>query len=820
MSRFADIILPLPLDGVFTYRIPDEMDAKLKIGMRVAVPFGAKKIYTGIVHYIHVIEPTVVNVKEIIALLDDAPVVRRPQLPFWEWIAHYYMCSLGDVYAAAVPAGLKLESETLVKINPDFIADAPFNEKATHLFHALTDEKPHSIGELTKSAGFKNILPTVKWLLDKEAITLSEELKTAYKPHKETYVRLGENAQTGDELQSQFDKLTRFPKQTRILMGYLELSGYQSKESVREISQKELIAHLGLPDASSVKTLEKKGILQLYSKEISRLSNKAVATQPLATLNVYQKTACNAIKEQFKEKNVVLLHGVTSSGKTEIYAHLIEEILRLGRQSLYLVPEIALTAQLTQRLATVFGNKLGIYHSRFSDNERVEIWNNLLHNKGYDVILGVRSSIFLPFRDLGLVIVDEEHENSYKQYDPAPRYHARNAAIVLASMHGAKVVLGSATPAVETYQNAQSGKYGLAELTHRYEELPMPEIHLIDMKEAYRKKQFEGHFSDEMVEKMNEALQHREQIILFHNRRGYAPYIECKQCAYVPRCPHCDVSLTLHKRFDKLTCHYCGYTASVPTTCPDCQTPSLATKGFGTEQIEDELQALFPQAVAARLDLDSARTKRSFEKIIRDFETHKTDILIGTQMITKGFDFSEVSLVGILNAGNLLYYPDFRANERAFQLLSQVSGRAGRKNRQGLVLIQTPDTQHPVIQQVLNNDYKQMFVTQMQERHTFRYPPYVRLVNIVVKHRDPYCNNDAAADIAQRLRVLFGERVLGPNEPPVGRIQNWYIKHVLMKIETSVHIETAKKLIAETIVTVKTNKRFQSVQIYCDVDPM
>lgn len=818
-SRFADIILPLPLAGNFTYIIPDELKESVKIGMRVVVPFGTKKIYTGIVQYIHAIPPELSSVKEIIAVLDNSPILRRPQLPFWEWISHYYMAFMGDVYTAAVPAGLKLESETAISLNPDFEAQAPFTDKETRLYNALCDGKSHSINELTKATGFKTILPTVKNLMDKEAVSLSEELKTAYKPKRLPYVRLTQEAQSEVQLQHHFDSLKRAQKQLSLLMAYLELSRHLAKTGQREVSKKELLDHTNLSPAV-LDALIERNVLHIYFKEISRLSHDRAAMQPLATLNPIQQTAYRSLITQLKEKNVVLLHGITSSGKTELYAHLIDETLRLGRQVLYLVPEIALTTQLTQRLERLFGNKLGIYHSKFSDNERVEIWNNLLHDKGYEVILGVRSSIFLPFRDLGLVIVDEEHESSYKQYDPAPRYHARNAAIVLAGMHGAKVVLGSATPAIESYQNALSGKYGFVELNQRYEELELPEVITVDTKEAYRKKRMTGHFSEELIDKMNAALERKEQIILFHNRRGYAPYVECKQCAYVPRCPHCDVSLTYHKHFNQLTCHYCGYSTNVPNICPSCQTPSLETKGFGTEQVEDELQTLFPEAKAARLDLDSVRTKRGFEKIIRDFELHNIDILIGTQMVTKGLDFGDVSLVGVLNAGNLLYYPDFRAHERAYQLMAQVSGRAGRKHKRGLVVLQTPETDHPVIRQVIANDYKGMFATQMHERHAFQYPPYFRLINIVIKHRDASVNNHAANLIAQELRALLGQRVLGPDNPPVGRIQNWFIKHILLKMENSAAPDTVKEIIKSVVEKIKTDSRFKSLQVHYDVDPM
>lgn len=818
-ERFADIILPLPLANSYTYKIPEELSESVKLGMRVVVPFGSKKIYTGIVRYVHAVAPQVSSVKEIIAILDNAPILRRPQLPFWEWIANYYMAFIGDVYTAAVPAGLKLESETTITLNNDFEAESPFSEKELRIYNALSDNKPHSIKELTRITGFKTILPTVKTLMDRGAVSLSEELRAAYKPKRLTCVRLADGVTDDEQLQTVFDSLHRSKKQLNLLMVYLEQSRHLTKSGPREVSKKELLEQSGSSAAVFDALVEKK-ILHTYTKEISRLDSTQTALQPLATLNSFQQTAYRSLLSQLKEKNVVLLHGVTSSGKTEIYTHLIAETLKLGRQVLYLVPEIALTTQLTQRLERVFGNKLGVYHSKFSDNERVEIWNNLLNDKGYEIILGVRSSVFLPFRDLGLVIVDEEHESSYKQYDPAPRYHARNAAIVLANMHGAKTVLGSATPAIESYHNALAGKYGLVELAQRHEEIELPKVLTVDLKEAYRKKRITGHFTDELVEKITLALSNKEQVILFQNRRGYAPYIECKQCAYVPRCPHCDVSLTYHKHFDMLTCHYCGYTTKVPANCPSCHTPSLQTKGFGTEQIEEEIKALFPDAKAARLDLDTVRTKKGFEKIIRDFENHSIDILIGTQMVTKGLDFGDVSLVGILNAGNLLFFPDFRAHERAFQLMAQVSGRAGRKSKQGLVVLQTPETDHPVIRQVIAHDYQGMFATQMRERHDFRYPPYFRLINIIIRHKDAGVNNHAAALIADELKKLLGTRVLGPNNPPVGRIQNWYIKHILLKIENAASPDAVKEIIRNIVSGIQSDGRFKSLQVNYDVDPM
>jgi len=560
--------------------------------------------------------------------------------------------------------------------------------------------------------------------------------------------------------------------------------------------------------------------LEIYRKEIGRLDLSEKVTKEVFSLNEFQNTALKEIETHFKEKPTVLLHGVTSSGKTEIYIHLIQKALNEGKQVLYLVPEIALTTQLTSRLKRVFGNRLGVYHSKFSDAERVEIWNNVLNDKTYDIIIGVRSSIFLPFRHLGLVIVDEEHESSYKQYDPSPRYHARNAAIVLASMHGAKILLGSATPSIESYYNTQIGKYGLVELHKRHEEMEMPEIVVVDTKEAYHKKRMEGHFSDIMLEKIGKALTNKEQVILFQNRRGYAPYIECKGCAYVPKCKNCDVSLTVHKVFNTLTCHYCGYSESIPTICPVCKTPNLDTKGFGTEKIEDEIRQIFPTAKVSRMDLDTTRSKKSYEKIISDFEQHKVDILIGTQMVSKGLDFESVNLVGILNADNMLNFPDFRAHERAYQLMAQVSGRAGRKNKRGLVILQTSLPEHTIINQVIRNDYNEMYQIQREERQLFKYPPYYRLIQITLRHKNVQIVKQAAYTMSSMLRAVFGSRILGPIDPAVSRIQNLFIKQIILKIETEASPTKAKEILQNISDQILADSKFKSVRIGLDVDPM
>ena len=819
--KYIDVILPLPLANTFTYSVPDEWADSVRIGMRVVVQFGKKKMYTAVVALIHTQKPdTVYEIKEIVSLLDAQPILRFPQLKFWDWISSYYQAFMGDVYQAAVPAGLKLESETRVCINPDFEAESLLSDKEQKVLDILSDGKPLTISELNKIAETRDIMPTLNKLLEKSAVEISEELSDKFRAKTETFVKLTREALQEENLRRIFDELSRAKKQLNVLMKYIDLSKCLIPLKQIEVTRKDLLEK-SAASAAVLNGLIERNVLETYQKEIGRLDVSEIQTAEVYPLNEFQQTAFTEIEKQFKEKQVVLLHGVTSSGKTELYIHLINKALAEGKQVLYLVPEIALTTQLTTRLKRVFGKRLGVYHSKFSDAERVEIWNNVLNDKSYDVIIGVRSSIFLPFRQLGLVIVDEEHESSYKQYDPAPRYHARNAAIVLASMHAAKTLLGTATPAIETYFNAKNGKFGLVELLQRHEEMAMPEIQVVDTKEAYRKKQMESHFSDTLLEKINKALHNKEQVILFQNRRGYAPYIECKACACVPKCRNCDVSLTVHKAFNTLTCHYCGYTEPIPTICPACGTPgTLSTKGFGTEKIEDEIRLIFPEARVSRMDLDTTRSKKSYDKLITDFEQHKVDILIGTQMVSKGLDFEHVSLVGILNADNMLNFPDFRAHERAFQLIAQVSGRAGRKNKQGTVILQTSVPEHGIISQVIQNDYQAMFETQCAERKLFKYPPYFRMIQIVLRHRDSGILNQASSKMAADLRAVFGNRVLGPNIPAVSRIQNLYIKHILLKFEVDASAEKAKDILRQVTNNLLAEPKFKSLWVNLDVDPM
>lgn len=821
MKKFADVILPLPLHSCFTYSLPDEWADEVQTGCRVVVPFGRKKYYTAIVRNVHYCAPTGYEVKEVSALLDACPILLPRQFKFWEWLSDYYLCTQGDVYKAALPSGLKLESETIVEYNPDFESDVCLPEKEQKILDMLSADPEQCVTKLEKETGIKNILSVIKSLLDKEAIFVKEELRRTYKPKTETRVRLTAAARNEHRLHIFFDELQRrAPKQLDLLMKYLELSGYLSGRDIKEVSKAELLQRTYATPAV-FNGLVDRGVFEVYQQEIGRI-DKALLKEviPVNPLNEHQQRAYHSILENFQSKNVCLLHGVTASGKTEVYIHLIEETIRQGKQVLYLLPEIALTAQITERLQRVFGSRLGIYHSKFPDAERVEIWQKQLSEAGYDIILGVRSSVFLPFRNLGLVIVDEEHENTYKQQDPAPRYHARNAAIVLASMYGAKTLLGTATPSVETWHNATSGKYGLVELKERYKEIQLPEIIPVDIKELHRKKKMNGPFSPLLLQYIREALEQKEQVILFQNRRGFAPMIECNTCGWVPKCKNCDVSLTYHKGLNQLTCHYCGYTYQLPRICPACEGTDLRNRGFGTEKIEDDIKALFPDARVARMDLDTTRTRTAYERIISDFQQGKTDILIGTQMVSKGLDFDHVSIVGILNADTMLNYPDFRAYERAFQLMAQVAGRAGRKNKRGRVVLQTKSIDHPIIPQVIANDYEAMVGEQLAERQMFHYPPYYRLVYVYLKNRNETLLDLMAQTMAAKLRTVFGNRVLGPDKPPVARVQTLFIRKIVLKIETNAPMARARELLVQVQKEMVAEDRFKSLIVYYDVDPM
>jgi primosomal protein N' (replication factor Y) len=819
MKRFIDVILPLPIANRFTYELPAELHDEVAVGCRVIVPFGRKKYLTAIVVNLHDEQPaTPYEIKEVMEVLDPHPVLLPTQLRFWEWIADYYLCTLGDVYKAALPSGMKLESESMVSLNPDFEAEAPFSAKEEAVWQLLSRDPEQCVTQLEKATGNKQILSTIQSLLEKGAITMQEEVRRAYKPKVEQRVRLAAEFTEEARLQALFDTLGRAPQQLSLLMKFLELSGHFGLGEPKEVSRKELLTRTGA-SAAILQGLIKKGVFELYTFEVGRLQGAATSTQASRPLSGAQQKAFDEIQATFQQKGVCLLHGVTSGGKTEIYIHLIEEVLKQGKQVLYLLPEIALTTQITERLRRVFGARLGIYHSKFPDAERVEIWQKQLSEQPYDLIIGVRSSIFLPFKDLGLVIVDEEHETSYKQQDPAPRYHARNAAMVLASLYGAKTLLGTATPSLESYHNAQQGKYGLVELTERYQKIQLPEIRVIDLQDLLKRRMMKMPFSPQLLAEIRSALERKEQVILFQNRRGFAPMIECKVCGWVPKCQNCDVSLTYHKGLNQMTCHYCGAVYPVPRSCPACNGVELLHRGFGTEKIEDQILQEFPEARVARMDLDTTRTRSAYERIIRDFQEGRTDILIGTQMVSKGLDFDHVSVVGILNADTMLNFPDFRAHERAFQLMAQVAGRAGRKNRRGLVLLQTKSPQVPVIRQVVENDYWALYVSQMQERSVFHYPPYFRLIAVYLKHRKEEVLNPAAEAMAQTLRNALGRRVLGPDKPAVSRVQTLFIKKILIKVAPEDSMKKVSEFLLQVQQRMLEEPQFRSIVIYYDVDP-
>jgi primosomal protein N' (replication factor Y) len=817
---YADIILPLPLPKLFTYHIPPDLNPYPERGTRVVVPFGKKKQYSGIVFSIHNKKPKEYETKPVLSVLDNSPVVTPKQIDFWEWIAEYYQCTLGEVYKAALPSGLKLESETRVYYNPDYEQTGELPEKAIKLLSFLSEKKVCSVAEINDFLNQKNSLNLLQTLIDESAVFVTERLKDRYRPKTENHLRLNEKCRNEKSLHEAFNSIEKAPRQTELLMKLIHLTGGAGNAMKgKSVSRKALLKE-NPGAASPLNELIKKGILEQFPLQTERLDRSQEQIQQKKTFSLAQAKAFEEIEKAFDDHTVVLFHGVTSSGKTELYIHLIEKHLKKGEQVLYLLPEIALTTQITTRLKRHFGNRLGIYHSKFSSEERVEVYRDLLEDKNYQIILGVRSSIFLPFKNLGLIIVDEEHEHSFKQFDPAPRYHARDAGIMLAHKHGAKVLLGTATPSIESYYNAQRGKYGLVELHTRYEDIQMPRILVADLKEARRKKQMKSHFTPVLFEHIEKALTDKKQVILFQNRRGFSPFLECSVCSWVPRCKFCDVSMTYHKKMNQLVCHYCGHTVTTPQTCQACGSPALSTQGFGTEKIEEEVKLLFPEARVSRMDLDTTRSKKSYQTIISDFETGSVDILIGTQMVTKGLDFNNVSVVGILNADNMLNMPDFRAFERGFQMMAQVSGRAGRKNKRGTVVLQTSSPEHPIIKYVVDNDYDAMYRSQLAERRTYKYPPYFRLIYLVIKHKQKNTLDNAATALAARLRTILGDRVLGPQEPPVARIQNKYLTRIMLKYEKGHSPSYIKKIVNDAIDAILSDHQWKYISVYADVDPL
>ncbi len=818
---FADVILPLPIAGHYTYSIPEEWERKVVPGCRVLVHFGKKKYYTAIVWRTHGTAPEHYDTKPIADLLDTSPIVFPHQLDLWQWIADYYLCTPGDVYKAALPAGLKPESETVVTYNEDFQAETPLTPQEQTVLNILQQAKELLVSRLEKHLKGQNALPTVRRLLEKQAIHIKEEVQQEYRPKNVWHVRLTDNIRTEEAMHRYMDTLARAPKQLTLLMKFVQLTDWteETAHNRHSVERKQLLSAADTT-AAVLQNLTEKGIFEIFAQEVGRLDNSATELIPLQPLTPIQETAKQEIQQAFREKDICLLHGVTSSGKTEIYIHLIEDAIRQGKQVLYLLPEIALTTQITSRLRKVFGNRLGIYHSKYPDAQRVEVWKKQLSDNDYDVIIGVRSSVFLPFKRLGLVIVDEEHENTYKQQDPAPRYHARNTAIMLAKQAGARVLLGTATPSIESYYNAVNGKYGLVQLNERHGKIQLPRIVPVDTKELTRKKLMKGVFSPFLLQQMREAFARKEQVILFQNRRGFAPMITCNVCAWVPRCKHCDVSLTYHKHLRQLTCHYCGYTYQIPAVCPACESTELHCVGYGTERIEEAVKEFFPDVKAARMDLDTTRSRTAYERIIADFQSGRTELLIGTQMISKGLDFDNVSVVGILHADGMLSFPDFRSYERAFQLMAQVAGRAGRRSRQGLVVLQTKSPELPLISQILHNDYAAMYESQVAERKAFKYPPLYRLVYVYLKHRKEDVAEEAAQCMGTYLRQGLSERVLGPDRPAVARIQALHIRKLMIKIEPSLSMSRVKQFLQDVRQAIIDDSRFRSIQLYYDVDPM
>ena len=816
VDYFVDVILPLALPNLYTYRVPQALNGTVNVGYRVIVQFGKNKLYSAIVARLHTDAPKYAA-KFIEAVLDEHAEVNNIQLNFWDWMSQYYMCSRGEVMLAAVPVGLRLSSETKIVLSPtwDGMRDL-FDEESHALVEAIEVRAVLNLDEISEILGRKTVMPLIRKLIDADVLAVYEEIKERYRPKFETFIRLADEYQDEEKLKELFAVLEkRAFRQLETLLAYLHLTGKYTDREV-PVSRSELIKACK-DETSGITGLVKRGVFVPEEIEVSRLDRKK--TQNIvAVLSEHQLKAYDTIQKHFTDRNVVLLHGVTSSGKTEIYTQLIREQLEKGRQVLYLLPEIALTTQLIGRLRKHFGEAVLIYHSRFNEEERVEVWREVGKNKPC-IVIGARSAIFLPYHELGLVIIDEEHDPSFKQMDPAPRYNARESAIWLAKLHGAKTLLGSATPSVESFFNAKHNLYGFAELHERYGGAVLPEITIADVKEATKKKLMKSHFSPLLIEKVNAVLEKGEQVILFQNRRGFAPSIECQDCGHVPHCVRCDVSLTYHKHSNNLKCHICGYTTDLPSQCEACGMTDLKLKGFGTEKIEEEIGLIFPEAKVARMDLDTTRGKFSLQNIITDFETGKTDILVGTQMVTKGLDFGNVALVGILSADQVLNYPDFRAHERAYQLMAQVAGRAGRREKQGEVVIQTFNPQHFIIECVVKNDYHAVYHNELADRMQFHYPPFHRLIKITIRGKDATLVDMGAQHLAQQLKLSLASRVLGPEYPVVARIRDEYHKHILIKLEREGNSGKMKEVIARYIGEFKVHADFRKLRVVIDVDP-
>lgn len=815
MQYFINVILPIPLEKLFTYSISASEAEFLKAGMRVAVPFGKSKIYTALVYEIHTDPPKVYEAKEIHQILDEHPIVNPIQLKHWSWIAEYYMCTIGEVFRSAVPSAFLLESETLIlKSDKAVVDENELKDDEFLVFEALRHQSVLRVQEISAIVERKNVLPILNRLLEKNIIILKEEIYEQYKPKMVRYVRLGKAYRSEESLEELLRGLTRAPKQSQVILSLFQLSSAEKPVKVSDLEQ------MSGSSRAVIKALVEKQILEEYFIRTDRVKyEREGENSKLKSLNEDQQKALGDISQSFKNKKVTLLHGVTSSGKTEVYVKLIEDCIKMGKQALYLLPEIALTTQLITRLQEYFGEKVSVYHSKYSIQERVEVWNNVLAKKTKaQIVIGARSALFLPYSNLGLIIVDEEHEASFKQYDPAPRYHARDTAIVLANLHNGHILLGSATPSIESFHNVKTGKYGYAFIERRYGNVLMPDMELVDIKEQTRKKRMKGHFSERLLEEITGTLEAGEQVILFQNRRGYAPIVECTTCGHSPQCPNCDVSLTYHQYKKQLRCHYCGYHMALQESCLACGSPTLDTKGFGTEQVEQELHTLFPLAKIGRMDLDTTRGKHGYEKIITAFEQQELDILVGTQMLTKGLDFRNVNLVGIMNADALLNFPDFRAHERSFQLLTQVSGRAGRTKKRGKVIIQTYNPYHQILKQVSTNEYLAMYQEQLYEREQYKYPPINRIIKITFKHKDYNKLNDAAAWFTKSLRNVLREGILGPEYPPVARIRNQYLKNVIVKITKEQSLVKTKNSIKRIERSFNAISNYKSVRVIYNVD--
>ena len=817
-ALFAQVIVPVPVKGTFTYEIPILMTESAAVGQSVVVEFGAKKLYTGIIHSITPTPPEGFKIKSIQSIASLQPVVTQEQIDFWQWVSNYYMCPIGDVYKAAVPVGLRPDSDTKILPADNAQADKSVLTPAEQsVYSALIKEEETDIGRLAKITGEKSILSIVKSLSDKGLAIITEEIHGRTTPRRQKVLRMSPLITDAEMLNRKLALLARgVDKQRQVLMWITNFLGDDAFRG-KSVLQKVVIEKVPTT-ATVVKTLVRNGFL-IEDFEDALQTSQPTDCQSKHELNQYQQAAIEQIRTEFESKQTVLLHGITGSGKTEIYIHLIDEVLKSGKRVLYMLPEIALTSQIVNRLKQFFGDKVGVYHSKHTSTERTRLWESLLSDDSpYQIILGVRSSIFLPHKNLGLIIVDEEHESSFKQYDPSPRYNARDLAVVLGLQHGAKVLMGSATPSLESYFNALHGRYGLVTLNHRHGPAVLPDIVVVDTQRERHKKLMQQCFSQTLLSYIDTALNAGEQVILFQNRRGYSPFLECKQCGYVPKCEHCDVSLTYHKSINKLVCHYCGYTINLPGSCPHCGNP-MQTAGFGTERIEDELKAIFPQAAIARLDTDTTRSKMGAANIIRDFQEQKTNILIGTQMVSKGLDFEHVSVVGIINADNMLSFPDFRAYERSFQLMAQVSGRAGRKDKKGTVIIQTANPENSIVQQVVKNDYQAMYQAQTEERQMFFYPPFSRLISITLKHRDRTVVEKGARELFDQIQKIEGLTALGPTVPAINRVQNFYLMDILIKLSKTDGM-AAKRQMLESIDQFLEQPEYKNVVIVPDVDPM